>query len=71
MLLQISGGTMFFGSDDLFENIDFQINENEKVALVGKNGSGKTTLLKIITGQEAKFIKAAIFRSVILNRMPF
>ena len=62
MLLQISGGTMFFGSDDLFENIDFQINENEKVALVGKNGSGKTTLLKIITG-EVELSRGEIYKS--------
>ena len=33
----------------VFENINFEIKGNEKIALVGKNGSGKTTLMKIIT----------------------
>ena len=51
MLYQISNGTMYFGANDVFENIDFQINENEKVAIVGKNGCGKSTLLKIILGE--------------------
>lgn len=51
MLYQISNGTMHFGANDVFENIDFQINENEKVAIVGKNGCGKSTLLKIILGE--------------------
>ena len=50
MLYQISNGTMFFGANDIFENIDFQVIENEKIAIVGKNGCGKSTLLKIIMG---------------------
>ena len=43
---------MYFGANDVFSNIDLTINENEKIALVGRNGSGKTTLLKILTGEE-------------------
>lgn len=50
MLLQINNGTVYFGANDVFENIDFSINENEKIALVGRNGSGKTTLLNVILG---------------------
>ena len=41
-----------FGDKTLFENITFQINKGEKIALVAKNGAGKTTLLKIIAGTE-------------------
>ncbi len=52
MLVTISSGTIFYGVNDVFENIDFTVNENEKIALVGRNGSGKTTLLKVIDGQE-------------------
>ena len=51
MLVQISNGTVFFGANDVFENIDFTVNENERIALVGRNGSGKTTLLKVLTGE--------------------
>lgn len=62
MIAQISNGTIFYGANDVFENIDFTVNENERIALVGRNGSGKTTLLKVLTGQEelssGQFIKA-------------
>lgn len=40
-----------FGDADIFENINFSIEENSKIGLVGKNGSGKTTLLNIISGR--------------------
>jgi ATP-binding cassette subfamily F protein 3 len=39
-----------FGNTTLFSNISFAINENDKIALMGKNGAGKSTLLKIIAG---------------------
>lgn len=52
MQLQINNGTIFYGSNEVFENIDFQIVNNEKVAIVGRNGSGKTTLLRVIAGEE-------------------
>ena len=51
MLISINDGTIFFGSEDVFENINFVVNENEKIALVGRNGSGKTTLLKVLLGE--------------------
>ena len=51
MIVQISNGTVFFGANDVFENIDFTVNEGERIALVGRNGSGKTTLLKVLTGE--------------------
>ena len=52
MIVQISNGTVYFGANDVFENIDFTVNENERIALVGRNGSGKTTLLKVLAGEE-------------------
>ena len=51
MIVQISNGTVYFGANDVFENIDFTVNENERIALVGRNGSGKTTLLQVLTGE--------------------
>lgn len=39
-----------FGENTIFDNITFDINEKEKVGLVGVNGAGKTTLFKILTG---------------------
>ena len=51
MIVQISDGTVYFGANDVFANIDFTVNENERIALVGRNGSGKTTLLKVLTGE--------------------
>lgn len=41
-----------YGIKTLFENISFNINEGDKIAIVAKNGSGKSTLLKILTGKE-------------------
>ena len=51
MLISVNNGTVFFGANDVFENVDFSINENDKIALVGRNGSGKTTLLKVLMGE--------------------
>lgn len=39
-----------FGGTTLFSEVSFAINENDKIALMGKNGAGKSTLLKIIAG---------------------
>ncbi|MBQ0146975.1 MAG: ABC-F family ATP-binding cassette domain-containing protein [Flavobacteriaceae bacterium] len=39
-----------FGSTTLFSGVSFVINENDKIALMGKNGAGKSTLLKIVAG---------------------
>ncbi|MEC4003952.1 ABC-F family ATP-binding cassette domain-containing protein [Flavobacterium sp. SUN052] len=40
-----------FGGTTLFSDVSFAINENDKIALMGKNGAGKSTLLKIIAGE--------------------
>ncbi len=41
-----------FGGNPLFENANFKIERDDKIALVGSNGAGKTTLLRIIAGEE-------------------
>ena len=53
MLLDCQNITKSFGTNEIFRNISFNINDNDKVALVGVNGCGKTTLLKIIVGELA------------------
>ena len=44
--------TKSYGIKTLFENISFNINEGDKIAIVAKNGTGKSTLLKILLGKE-------------------
>lgn len=41
-----------FGAHNLFEDVSFGINKDQKIAFVAKNGSGKTTILKILTGED-------------------
>lgn len=53
ILLQAQHVARHFGADVLFENIDLDIQENSRIALVGKNGAGKSTLLKMIIGEQA------------------
>ena len=49
-MISVNGLAVEFSGDTLFSNISFAINENDKIALMGKNGAGKTTLMKIIAG---------------------
>ena len=51
MILSCQNLSKAFGSDDIIKNVSFQINEGDKVAIVGNNGAGKSTLLKMITGE--------------------
>lgn len=49
-MISIDGLTVEFGGTTLFKDISFVINENDRIALMGKNGAGKSTILKIIAG---------------------
>lgn len=51
MILDVSGVAMSFGANEVLRDVSFQVNERERVSLVGYNGCGKTTLLSIITGE--------------------
>lgn len=50
-MITINDISVQFGGTTLFSEVSFSINENDKIALMGKNGAGKSTLLKIIAGQ--------------------
>ena len=49
--MQIKNLTMSFGNQELFNNININIDDYEKVGIVGLNGAGKSTFLKIVYGQ--------------------
>ena len=50
-MITVNDISVQFGGTSLFSDVTFSINENDKIALMGKNGAGKSTLLKIIAGQ--------------------
>lgn len=49
-MITVNDISVQFGGTTLFSDVSFAINENDKIALMGKNGAGKSTLLKIIAG---------------------
>ena len=51
-MLNLTNISVSFGGRDLYKNISFQINNKDKIGIVGKNGAGKSTLLKLITGDQ-------------------
>ena len=50
-MISVDGLTVEFGGRTLFKDVNFQINEKDRIALMGKNGAGKSTLLKILSGE--------------------
>ena len=50
MRIRISHANVQFGGDVILQDINFEVRDNEKIAIVGRNGCGKTTLLKLIAG---------------------
>ncbi len=50
-MITVNDISVQFGGTTLFSGVNFSINENDKIALMGKNGAGKSTLLKIVAGQ--------------------
>ncbi len=49
-LLQLSGISLTFGGDPVFDELDLVVHPGDRVALVGRNGSGKSTLMKVMAG---------------------
>jgi len=51
-LLQLRQTTLRYNSAPLLDQIDFQVEQGERICLLGRNGAGKTSLMRIITGEE-------------------
>ncbi len=49
---RIVNGAISYGADTILEEINFEIKEKDKIAIVGRNGCGKTTLLKSLINNE-------------------
>lgn len=52
ILLQLTNVARYFADFILYEDVTFQIKQNDRIALVGRNGAGKSTLIKQIIGEE-------------------
>lgn len=52
MKIKLNNISVSFGENTVLNNINFVVNDNDKVALIGRNGCGKSTLIKVITGEQ-------------------
>ena len=52
MRLYLDNISVSFGENEILKNVCFEVNTNEKIAVVGRNGCGKTTLLRVISGEQ-------------------
>lgn len=50
MKIIVKNASVSFGVNEILSGVDFEVNEHDKIAIVGRNGCGKTTLLKLICG---------------------
>ena len=80
MQFKITNGAFSYGGNEILKNIEFEIKDKEKIAVVGRNGCGKTTLLKIISGEleldrdnsfNTQMIKAGIKEIGTLSQIAF
>lgn len=62
MLLNLSNVKKMFGEQTLFDGVSFQIEDYDKIGLIGANGAGKSTLFKILTG-EMPYDEGDIFKN--------
>lgn len=51
-MISLDGLAVEFSGETLFSDVNFVVNENDKIALMGKNGAGKSTMMKIIAGEQ-------------------
>ncbi len=70
-MISIDNLAVEFGGSALFSEVSFTINENDKIALMGKNGAGKSTMMKIIAGvQKASRGHVRYPKDVIIAYLP-
>ncbi|OLQ88420.1 ABC transporter ATP-binding protein [Vibrio panuliri] len=69
-LLTINNGLLGFGDRPLLDNVDFALQENERVCLVGRNGAGKSTLMKVLAGEVIMDDgKLTVTQDVVISRL--
>ncbi|KRM96332.1 abc transporter, atp-binding protein [Liquorilactobacillus aquaticus DSM 21051] len=72
--LRVENLAKTYGEKTLFAGIDFMINENDRIGLIGTNGSGKTSLLNVLAGlssaDSGKIVKPNQYRISYLKQIP-
>lgn len=74
LLLKFTNVKKQFGNNLLFQNVNFEMCEGEKIAIIGDNGSGKTTLVNMILGNEnldGEIFKSSLLKIACLNQNSF
>ncbi|WMI64574.1 ABC-F family ATP-binding cassette domain-containing protein [Aestuariibaculum sp. YM273] len=70
-MISVDALAVEFGGSALFSDVSFTINENDKIALMGKNGAGKSTMMKIIAGEQKATRGAVRFpKDVVIAYLP-
>lgn len=68
-LLEVKNLNFSYAEKKILNNISFDVNSGEIIALLGKNGAGKTTLSKILGGMETKFSGEAAYRGTNIKKI--